>query len=63
MKYDRQVAFRLPPDLVRRLDLEAERMTKELGFKVSRSDVVRKILNEELNRHEAELATDPEGHP
>lgn len=47
------IPFRLPEDLVKRLDRHAERLRKEQrGMRVTRADVVRVLLTEGLDRVE-----------
>lgn len=49
-----QTAFRLPTDLVRRLDRHAKRLEAERpGLAVSRADVVRMLLTRALDQEEA----------
>ncbi|MFN2547654.1 MAG: hypothetical protein ABR567_09500 [Myxococcales bacterium] len=43
-------AFRLPEQMLERLDLYAQRLSAETGLTVTRTDVVRKLLNEALDR-------------
>ena len=51
---DKQVAFRLPSELVGRLDEYAEQMRRENpGMRVTRADVVRMLLSRGLARVEA----------
>ena len=47
-----QVSFRLPVDLVRRLDEAAEDLSKELGFTVSKTDAVTKMILIGLASHQ-----------
>ncbi len=48
-----QVAFRLPDDLLRRLDAYAERMrAAQPGVNVTRTDVVRVLLTRAIQRVE-----------
>lgn len=47
-RYSRQTAFRLPADLVRRLDAHAKLLSLTTGMNVSRSDVVRLLLERAL---------------
>ncbi len=44
------VTFRLPDELLERLDLYAQRLSADAGFPVSRTDVARKLLTEGLDR-------------
>lgn len=47
-------AFRLPPDLMKRLDRYAERLrTEQPGLRVTRADALRLLLNEALDGKEA----------
>ena len=51
------VPFRLPAELVRRLDRYAERLRKEQpGLRATRTDAVRVLLTEALDRKEADHA-------
>jgi len=43
-----QVAFRLPKNIVDALDQEAAALTKQMGFEVTRTDVVESALREKL---------------
>lgn len=48
-------AFRLPSDLMKRLDRHAERLRSEQpGLRVTRADALRMLLNEALDEKEAE---------
>jgi len=48
------IPFRLPTDLVKRLDRHAERMQAEQpGLQVTRADALRVLLTEALDRAEA----------
>ena len=48
------IPFRLPADLVKRLDKHAERMQAEQpGLQVTRADALRVLLTEALDRVEA----------
>jgi len=47
----RTQGFRLTDDIISKLDLIAERMSKETGFTIDRSNVVRKALNEFIERN------------
>ena len=50
-----QVAFRLPDELLRRIDRHAERMREgQPGVNVSRTDVVRMLLTRALEHAEGE---------
>jgi len=42
------IGFRLPVSLVARIDLEVERVKAELGYHITRSDVVRASLDKAL---------------
>jgi predicted DNA-binding protein len=47
----RQTAFRLPEDLLERLDAYAAKLTRELpGLQVNRADAVRRLLEMALER-------------
>jgi predicted DNA-binding protein len=49
-----QVAFRLPPDLVQRLDAYAERMGSAFpGLAFNRADAVRTLLTRALDEEDA----------
>ena len=51
-----QVAFRLPDELLKRLDRHAERMREtQPGVNVSRTDVVRMLLTRALEQAEADM--------
>jgi hypothetical protein len=51
-----QVAFRLPDELLERVDRHAERMREaQPGVNVSRTDVVRMLLTRALEHAESEL--------
>jgi hypothetical protein len=50
----KMAAFRLPEELIGRLDEYAEQMSSETGVKITRADVVKKLLMEGLDRVEAE---------
>lgn len=43
-----QIVVRLPADLIERLDAYADRLGRELSIKVSRNDVMKKLLEEGL---------------
>ncbi len=48
------IAFRLPADLVKRLDQHAERLRKQQpGLRATRADALRTLLTEALDRQEA----------
>jgi predicted transcriptional regulator len=48
------IAFRLPSELVKRLDKHAERLRREQpGPRWTRADALRILLSEALNREEA----------
>lgn len=50
-----QVAFRLPDELLKRLDRHAERMRElQPGVNVSRTDVVRVLLTRALDQAEVD---------
>lgn len=50
---DRQVAFRLPSELVDRLDEHAEHLRRESpGVRITRADVVRLLLTRALDEVE-----------
>lgn len=50
----KQTAFRLPPDLIRRLDRLAQRYADERpGLAVTRADVVRILLTRAVDEEEA----------
>lgn len=56
MTHDVQCAFRMPTELVERLDAHAERMRGETpGVSISRADVVRLALGRGLDQLEREL--------
>jgi predicted DNA-binding protein len=44
-----QTAFRLPDELLKRLDKYAERLSEADGMAYTRTDVVRKLLTRALN--------------
>jgi hypothetical protein len=47
------IPFRLPSDLVKRLDLYAERLRRQQpGLRATRADALRLLLNEALDRVE-----------
>lgn len=55
---DKQVAFRLPSELVDRLDEYAEQVRRENpGMRVTRADVVRMLLSRGLARIDAPTTT------
>jgi len=48
------IPFRLPADLIKRLDKHAERMqAAQPGLQVTRADALRVLLTEALDREEA----------
>ena len=48
-----QVAFRLPLDLIKRLDRHVERMRRQaVGISITRADAVRNLLSEALSQAE-----------
>ena len=51
-----QTAFRLDPDLIARIDSYAARMSVTHGIPATRSDVVRLLLTQGLDRIEARKA-------
>ena len=44
----KHATFRLPEADLRLLDKEARRLSKELGIKVSRTDVLKKLIQDNL---------------
>lgn len=43
-----QIALRLPPNILAKVDKEAAAMSRRLGFRVTRSDIVRRALDKYL---------------
>ncbi len=57
---EKQVSFRLPADLVDRIDAHAQRMQANApGMTVTRADVVRMLLTRAIVEAEAEQGTKP----
>jgi len=53
--YTTQVAFRLPADLLKRIDRHAERMRDaQPGVNVTRTDVVRMLLTRALDQFDGD---------
>jgi len=50
MAETKQAAFRLAPELIARLEREAKRQTRETGFQVTRSDVLRRLITEHCGK-------------
>jgi len=48
-----QVAVRLEPALLEQIDQYAEKLTKETGLKVTRSNAVRSLLSKALSAQSA----------
>lgn len=48
------ISFRLDADVAAELDAEAERLTEENGFLVTRTDVIRRWLKEAATRSRAQ---------
>jgi len=46
----KHVAFRLGAELVAKLDKEARAESRETGFKITRTDVLKRLINEHCKR-------------
>jgi len=50
----KMAAFRLPEEMIGRLDAYAARLSEQTGITITRADVVKKLLGEGLDRVEGE---------